>query len=344
MIVGVIYSFKLYPTECLEGYYKTGHICKPCNSSCKDCDNSSQCTSCEEYMFLNLDTHLCQRCPEGYYYDNIGQQCKDCDGSCIGQCMAQKSCFECSAGRTFSLEKLECADECRGVILSDDQLNLQSVCRNYGVDNTSLQYYVDPQSKQPIELGTLEFPYRSFKSVNFEIAKFFSHSNISVIIYTKDAYIEDGTNRYLNLTSVSIVAHPAYDYLTYQPILIPTAVHQPFISEKPLFHLINKVDASLEGSITAAFHNGYFSDYEESLFEIPKTTILPIRTSIIVKNIDIYREEAEPDSLLKFIMLGYLQTKVMHIGKLEIKIMRAERVCNELSKILRICCDFRELF
>ncbi|CAI2370626.1 unnamed protein product [Moneuplotes crassus] len=320
MIIELIHAFKLYPTECSGGYYKEGHICKPCHSSCKECDNSSQCTSCEEYMFLDLDTHLCQRCLEGYYYDNIGEQCRECDESCTGQCMAQQSCFECPVGRTFSLEMLECIDECRGVILNDDQLNLPSVCRNYGVDNTSLEYYVDPQSNQPIELGTLEFPYRSFKSVNFEIAKFFSHSNISVIIYTKDAYIEDGTNRYLNLTSVSIVAHPTYNYLTYQPILIPTAVPQPFISEKSLLHLINKVDASLEASIITAFQNGDFSDYEESLFEDPKTTILPIMTSIIVKNIDIYREETEPDSLLKFIMLGNLQTKVMHIENVNLNI------------------------
>lgn len=119
--------------------------------------------------------------------------------------------------------------------VESSDFKLTAFCRGY-------DYYVDPLSNETLELGTREYPYRSLKSVNYEILSIFSHSENSITIHTKDAYLEEETAKYFNMTSVKITSHPevlAYDT---RSILIPTYESQPGIMEKALFNLIASAD------------------------------------------------------------------------------------------------------
>ena len=51
--------------------------------------------------------------------------------------------------------------------------------------------YIDPQSSQQIELGTLEYPYRTMKSVSAEILSLWSNSDKNVTVFMKDVYLEE---------------------------------------------------------------------------------------------------------------------------------------------------------
>ena len=52
----------------MDGYYKESNYCKKCNSNCKTCENSNNCTSCNDHKFLINDTQEClNECNISYY-------------------------------------------------------------------------------------------------------------------------------------------------------------------------------------------------------------------------------------------------------------------------------------
>lgn len=175
-----------------------------------------------------------------------------------------------------------------------------------------IQYYVDPLSSEVLELGTYQYPFRSLKAVNYEILTFLSHSVSAVMVYTKSIYIEDGTNFYMNMTAVSFAPHP--DSLEV-PTLIPTSITQPMAFLKTGFHLYDMNFVDFEASMLDVLSRGTFTDYELGLLQMGGITILPIRTSLLMSNFKIYREEVVPNNQLVFINAGNLQFQGVSIGK-----------------------------
>lgn len=262
-------------------------------------------------MFIDAVTGLWESWPENEYFDSTTEVCRTCNGSCNDECMANIGCLECPAGQNLNLHSLQCQDSWDGIIIESSDLSIEKVCRIYS-DTGEIEYYVDPQSTQPLELGTYEYPYRSLKSANFEILNFFSHSDISVVIYITDAYVEDDTNVYINMTSVKVTAHPDYTSIFKTPMLIPTSITQPSMFDKSLFHLLQTTDAN----ITEIAGRGSFDEYETVLLGFVKNTFLPIQTGFSFQGIDIYREETSEDPSQYFIFWGNLGSKGIHIGKL----------------------------
>ncbi|CAI2368933.1 unnamed protein product [Moneuplotes crassus] len=336
-------AFILVRDKCFEGYFKNGEFCEPCDSSCKRCDGPGRCTGCEDYMELNQATFLCESCPQGYYYDVVTMMCKHCNGSCNGACKAQKICLDCPEGTVLELNTFQCVDPSdyinnkpfsKGVILESPELNLSPVTRNFK-DEYIIEYYIDIYSEQPLELGTLEYPYRSFKAVSYEILTFYSHTSISVVIYTKDAYLQDDTNIYVNMTSVTVLPHPKWKNVLNPPVLIPTQVPQTEFPSKTLFHLLGTTELPIE----TAMSSGGLSEYEAALHEIGKITILPIQTSFIMKNINIYREEKTPDLGFILIYCGNINSKTLHIENVNLNItgsfVQTRRPLNAIIKSVK---------
>ena len=66
--------------------------------------------------------------------------------------------------------------------------------------------YVNKLSPSLIELGTRIHPYRSLKSVFFELLVQYSNKDILVTIYIAEGqrhYLEDGWNYILNITNLT---------------------------------------------------------------------------------------------------------------------------------------------
>ncbi|CAI2379094.1 unnamed protein product [Moneuplotes crassus] len=201
---------------CYQGYYEDGG-CKQCHESCKECSDGSSCDTCEDYMYLREvesggsegasggKGEICVSCAEGEYYDKTQEVCRSCNGSCKYMCGYQKDCFECGTGYLFDLEENKCIHihECSSnkLILENPKYNLPSICR-------SPEYYINPFSSKEIELGTYEYPYRSFSALSTEILNIHSHTNYTVTIFTTDAYFEDGDLMMVNMTNVVLKSHP----------------------------------------------------------------------------------------------------------------------------------------
>ena len=107
-------------------------------------------------------------------------------------------------------------------------MNLGSICK-------TLEIYVDPFSELNIELGTLAYPYRSFKAAASEIVNHYSHSEAEITLYIKDGYIELTTFYFLNITSIKITNHPDYQLMNRKASVVLTKTAQLGISLKGSF-------------------------------------------------------------------------------------------------------------
>ena len=305
-LIQIANSFALYHKEWMDGYYQEGEYCKPCHSTCKTWSNSSSWDSCHSYMMLNSTTNICDSWPYAEYFDETAKVWRPWNGVWTGQWMHQTECFDWSVGEKFDLSSLKWTSEWnfQTKLIESNQFNIPSFWRDYN-------YYVDPLSNESVELGTLKYPYRSFKSVAIEIINFFSHSETNISIYIKDVYFKDDITKFINISSVTIKSHPDYTDFDRRAVLSPTEVPQTVLFGKTLFHLLNTTEIKANEMIS----KGDFSDKENALFNTGKIAILLARTSLNMEGIDVYREGSMRDASRHFIFAVYLQTKIVRLGK-----------------------------
>lgn len=66
----------------MDGYYKSGSSCLPCNYKCETCDNGSTCLSCKSGVG-RLDNAPTCGCGDDYYDDNSNINCILCESPCV---------------------------------------------------------------------------------------------------------------------------------------------------------------------------------------------------------------------------------------------------------------------
>lgn len=157
-----------------------------------------------------------------------------------------------------------------------------------------------------MELGTYEYPYRTYAAASSEILNHYSHSEIEVKIYGKDGHIEIDTMYFINLTKVSLLRHPDYELIGKSTQLVWTSEPQVGISSKARFHLLTGVVTDPAAVIAA----GTWTDTEAIELITPLRGIKSARTSLELNGIQNYAEDTE--LLLAPI---YLQEKEIRISK-----------------------------
>ena len=150
----------------------------------------------------------------------------------------------------------------------------------------------------------------------------FSHSNESITIYAKNAYIEDGGSKYINMSSVTITSHPDVISLNEVSLLVPTSISQPGIFKKALFSLVyfqNDSDLLQQYSLKfgETIMTGTFTDYEMFLFSQTTVSIIVGRSSFTLENVDIYREETIPNPNQVFLSPVYIHENLLKICKFD---------------------------
>ncbi|CAI2371780.1 unnamed protein product [Moneuplotes crassus] len=288
---------------CQDGYYSFNNGCKPCDSSCKTCSSDASCDTCELFMQLSA-SNFCEYCPDGEYFDFTSKLCRSCPSTCDGACAYQSSCFECPVDQSLDLKTLECVDSCDSltqVELTGLQISFPSVCRDF-------EYYVDPTSTEIIELGTQKYPYRTLKSVTSEILNYLSHQQTEVMIYIKDAYLEDKTMFLVNITNVKITTHPSYSSCGRKATLTLTEFSQPSLSAKAKLHLLTHTDLPI-GTIISS---GSFSPYELSQVASFSSN-LAVRSGLEISNLKLVREEVDDLKNTLFMKGVFLQQKAFKL-------------------------------
>ena len=161
-----------------DGFYLNATYWAKWDDSWKTWANASECLSWESYMYYDSGTGKWSFWAEGQYYDFSYQTWRNWDGKWRGNCLGQKSWFTWASPQILDLEAVTCVTNCdtSKMIIESPQYLVGKVWR-------SLEYYVNPQSSEMVEIGTITYPYRSFRAVASEILNNFSHQNVSITIY-----------------------------------------------------------------------------------------------------------------------------------------------------------------
>lgn len=289
------------PSEWIQGYFGIPGDCLPWDSSWKTCSDSTSWDSWEDYMFVNPLTNVWDHCPDGEYFDQLSSSCQSWGGACTGSCLYQTSCLECPAGKIFDAETFTWVDnwDTTQLHISSPQVFQGQICRNPDI-------YVDPFSSQELELGTLEYPFRTFKAASSEILNHYSHSEVDISIFVKDGYIQLETFYFLNMSSVSIHRHPEYLAADRRAYLIFDRNIQAGISAKARFHILANTDTMPDDIIS----NGNFLESELGELSKPNFGFMLARTNLEINGIDIYSTQIE-----YLIVPIYLQSKGVSLCK-----------------------------
>jgi hypothetical protein len=165
-----------------------------------------------------------------------------------------------------------------------------------------------------IELGTKEYPYRSFRAVSSEILNQFSHQDLNVTIYLKGGtkvYIEDDTTYFINISKVTITSYSDNPLSLERALIVPTAIPQHGVSERAAFHLLNHTDLKVVDILS---QNSY-SDSLLAKLSVSKVTIKISETSFSLIDVDVYREEIDYNSESLFMFPIFLQNRDVVVSK-----------------------------
>lgn len=162
-----------------------------------------------------------------------------------------------------------------------------------------------------MELGTREYPYRTFQAVMSEIINFFSNSEASLTILTKSVYVENQMANFMNMTLVTVTTHPDLVRLHERALVVPTAISQPEFMEKSRFHLLN----SQPTDISQVIADGEYTDVELDLMNRDEYGIAVVRTGFTLSNIDFFQEEIEANLRYQMITVIRLDDKTLTVGK-----------------------------
>ena len=88
-------------------------------------------------------------CADGQFFEYNTQQCRECNGSCLGSCNYQLSCFQCPVNQYYNIETAICVDTCPSGMLPLENAQMHNL-----KVWVSMNIYIDPLSESVIELGT----------------------------------------------------------------------------------------------------------------------------------------------------------------------------------------------
>jgi hypothetical protein len=142
---------------------------------------------------------------------------------------------------------MKCVASCSGnkLLLEDGQFSFSRICRNP-------IYYINPQSSNLYEIGTKEYPFRTFKSVASEVLNHLSYKSINVTILLKEetkVYIEDDTSYFLGLESVTISSYSDESDLSKRAIIVPTVIPQLGLLKRANLNILTHADLRISSTI-----------------------------------------------------------------------------------------------
>jgi hypothetical protein len=142
---------------------------------------------------------------------------------------------------------MKCVTSCSEpkILLEDGQFSFPRICRNP-------IYYINPQSSKLYEIGTKEYPFRTFKSVASEVLNHLSYKSVNVTILLKEetkVYIEDDTTYFLGLESVTLSSYSEESEISRRAIIVPTAILQFGLLKRAPLNILTHTDLRINSTI-----------------------------------------------------------------------------------------------
>jgi hypothetical protein len=192
-------------------------------------------------------------------------------------------------------------------MLEHSQFNVAKIWRGRN-------YYVDPTSNRVLELGTKNFPFKTFKAVSSEILNHFSYTDTNITIYLKEGsqvYIEDDTTYFIELTDVKITSYSNTSSSPTAATIVPTAIPQPGILGNSAFNILANTDLN----ITEAIERGTFDEAHTVYVTETQISLKIVRTIFTLENVNVHRESVDYNTPKVFLNPIDLQTKNMTVSK-----------------------------
>lgn len=195
------------------------------------------------------------------------------------------------------------------MLISDSQLAISSVCRGFN-------YYVDPTSTAVLELGTLQYPYKSLAFVFVELLNFHANTARTINVYLKENtqnYIDLSFNYIINITSVTITSYSATSSSPSKATIIAGETNDPsqanitaYYSSSTIFNLLVSTALNTQKQI---FSNPLLSSTELSYLSQKTQVIVIQRSAFSISNITLSSTFKDITSGYKFFFPIYLQDR-----------------------------------
>ncbi|CAI2364488.1 unnamed protein product [Moneuplotes crassus] len=204
-----------------------------------------------------------------------------CQDSCNDLCAYQSLCFECPPEEILNLEDLTCVTQCdltRQILIQDPQLQNIPVCRSF-------EYFVNANSKSPVELGTKEHPYKDIEAAFSEIMNFHSHNqrNMTVYVMEKSTVFVNSVTFFVNMSHVLIETYNEnmlnLGLARMVGIKNGSKIIPPAMPTK--FSILAHKQLNLEENI---FQNDGFDSVEKSQISQISAVFKPYHCGLIIKN------------------------------------------------------------
>lgn len=141
--------------------------------------------------------------------------------------------------------------------MNTTQTNNKAYCRG-------LNYYVNPDSIEVVELGSQKFPYKSLSLPFVEILNYFSHKAVTVNIYVKENttnYLLQSFNYVINMTAVNILTYSATGSSSSSATIICRDENVTLFDATTKYNLLSNADLNL--TIVSYIHSNYVLNTEK---------------------------------------------------------------------------------
>ena len=204
------------------------------------------------------------------------------------------------------------------VLLSDAQFGIASFCRSF-------DYYVDPTSTAVVELGTMQFPYKSLALVFVEMLNYHANTARTINIYLKEnteSYVDLGFNYIINMKTVNIKPYSSTSSSPSKATIIAGEQNSPssanitaYFNNGTTFNLLKNTQLRKSQQILSSF-----SSTEINYLTQTSQVFTVHRTNFTVYNIVMNSVFDNINSGYTFLFAVYLQNRNFNLTNIDFRV------------------------
>ena len=244
----------------------------------------------------------------GEYYSDPVNSWLSWNGSWRSSWAYQSIWMQWNLSQVFDLASFSCIDSWNSttsVLISDSQLAISSVCRGF-------DYYVDPTSTEVIELGTLQYPFKSLGFVFVELLNFHANTARTINVHLKENtqnYVDLSFNYIINITTVTISSYSTTSNTTSKATIVAGEINDPtlanitaYYSNTTVFNILLSTKLNKNKQI---FSNSLLSSTELNYLSKQSQVIIVHRSNFTIDNIVLNSAFSDIDSKYIYFSLWF---------------------------------------
>ena len=214
--------------------------------------------------------------------------------------------------QVFDLASFKCVNNWNNttsVLISDSQLAISSVCRGF-------DYYVDPTSSAVIELGTLQYPFKSLGFLFVELLNFHANTARTINVHLKENtqnYVDLNFNFIINITTVTISPYSTTSSTPSKATIVAGEVNDPtqanitaYYSNTTVFNILLNTKLNKDKQL---YLSPLLSSTELSYLSQQTQVVMIHKSNFTIDNIVLNSTFNDINSKYVFFFLIYLQNR-----------------------------------